>query len=222
MNNSIIIFGKGPSVLKCKREFVDQFDNIAICNYPVLTNHFFSLIKDRKIKYHFANCGTIDERYDNIVNKLLKIDGVYNTNRPPNRYQEYLKDNSIFKENIQNKSIQYFKENYNLDPNTGTMALKYILDTKKYNKIALVGFDNFKKGEQTYYYKPQYYNKKLKIYLGTNYTIDGKFNIISLHDPNKTKLYYEDVFKKNQHIEFKVITNMTFDLQLDNLTIIDK
>ena len=28
---SIIIFGKGPSLLKCTRDIVDSYDDIAIC-----------------------------------------------------------------------------------------------------------------------------------------------------------------------------------------------
>ena len=46
---SIIIFGKGPSLLRCTRKIVDEHDEIAICNYPVLNNFFYSLIKNRTI-----------------------------------------------------------------------------------------------------------------------------------------------------------------------------
>jgi hypothetical protein len=73
----------------------------------------------------------------------------------------------------------------------------------------LVGFDNFKKGDQTYYYKPSDYNNKLH-YLIKNNTIksDGIFNIISGHDPDKTKLFYEYLFTNNPNINFQLITNM--------------
>ena len=33
MSKSIIILGKGPSILRCNKEFVDKFDDIAICNF---------------------------------------------------------------------------------------------------------------------------------------------------------------------------------------------
>ena len=42
MKKSIILFGKGPSVLKCTKQIVNQHDEIAICNYPVLTNFFYN------------------------------------------------------------------------------------------------------------------------------------------------------------------------------------
>ena len=45
MSKSIIIFGKGPSVSRCTRELVDQYDDIIICNYPVLNDFFNNLIK---------------------------------------------------------------------------------------------------------------------------------------------------------------------------------
>ena len=38
----------------------------------------------------------------------------------------------IIKENIKETMLEKFKP-YDLDPSTGTMALQYILDTKKYN-----------------------------------------------------------------------------------------
>ena len=35
MNKSVVIIGKGESVLRCTKEFVDTFDEVAICNRPV-------------------------------------------------------------------------------------------------------------------------------------------------------------------------------------------
>ena len=43
---SIIIFGKGPSLLKYTRDIVDSYDDIALCNYPVLNDFFYNLIKN--------------------------------------------------------------------------------------------------------------------------------------------------------------------------------
>tara|TARA_Y100000590_G_C15665896_1_gene994417 strand:- start:1000 stop:1674 length:675 start_codon:yes stop_codon:yes gene_type:complete len=224
MKKSIIIFGKGPSLLKCKKEFVDKFDDIAICNYPVLNTFFYNLIKNRTITYHFANCGTFDERYTDKINKLLNIQYIINTNKGINNYKNYLENKSKFtKQNIRVFMEQYFKTNYNLDPSTGTMCLYFILLTNKYNKISLVGFDNFKKGEQVYYYKPEEYNKNIKYLINKNIiTKNGVFNIQSLHDSNKTQQFYEDIFKKYENIKFELITNIKFNLNLDNLIIIDK
>jgi len=221
MSKSIIILGKGPSILRCNKEFVDKFDDIAICNFPVLNSFFENLIKDRNILYHFANCGTFDERYDLNVHNKLCIKNIINTNSKDNKaYADYLKNHSLIKENIKETMLEKFKS-YDLDPNTGTMALQYILDTKNYNKIALVGFDNFKKGDNVYYYETKDYNKKIKYLIDLNIiTKDGVYNQISGHDPLKTKKYYEDVFKKNVNIKFELITQLEFDDKYCNLTII--
>lgn len=223
MKKSIIIFGKGPSVLRCNREIVDQYDDIAICNYPVLDDCFYNLIKDREIKYHFANCGTYDERYNDNINKLLKICGVYNSNskRALTPYYNFLRDKQIFKDSIRETiESNLNKNNIDLDPSTGTLALIYIINTSLYNKILLVGFDNFKKGDQTYYYKPQEYNKKLHYLFNNNtYKSDGTFNIVSGHDPIKTKMFYENLFINNPSIKFDLITNEDYIVS-DNVTIL--
>ena len=99
MKKSIIIFAKGPSVLKCTRELVESHEDIAICNYPVLNDFFLNLIKERKIDYHFANCGTFDIRYTNDINEKLKIQKIYNTNKGINHYKNFLKNNDIFLKN---------------------------------------------------------------------------------------------------------------------------
>ena len=224
MSKSILIFGKGPSLLRCTKEFVDEFDDIAICNYPVLNDFFKNLIKNREIKYHFANCGTFDERYTDKINKQLKIQNIYNTNKKTSvSYYRFLKDKSLFRENIREPILKYFLEKYNLDPNSGTMALKYILDLKEYDKIGLAGFDNFKKGEQQYYYKPNEYNNKIKYILNDKIVKkNGIYNQISGHCPIKSKKYYEDVFKNNSNIEFKLISNINFNLKLNNFILFDK
>ena len=220
MSKSIIIFGKGPSLERCTKEFVDKYDDIAICNYPYVNELFNSFIKDKKIKYHFANCGTFDERYTDQMNTLLKIEGIYNTNKKSAiKYKQFLNNKMIFKENIREAQVEYFKQ-FNLDPNTGTMALQYILDTNLYNKIALVGFDNFKKGDQKYYYQPKHYNNKIFYLINQNVvTKKGIYNQISLHSPIQTKKYYEHVFSHYSNIQFNCISNINFDLDYNNVSI---
>ena len=212
MSKSIVIFGKGPSVSRCSKEIIDKYDDIAICNYPVLNDFFYNLIKGREIKYHFANCGTYDNRYNDKTNELLKIKGVYNCNKKSSiiPYYNFLSDKKLFKESIRETTeANLKKENFDLDPSTGTIALNYIINTNSYNKILLVGFDNFKRGDQMYYFKPSEFNGKIK-YLIPNDTVksDGTFNIVSGHDPDKTKLFYEYLFDTNPNILFQLLTNM--------------
>lgn len=214
---SIIILGKGPSVLKCTKKIVDQYDDIAICNFPVLNDFFYNLIKNRSIQYHFANCGTFDERYDDNTNNLLNIQGIYNTNIT-NNYINHISNKNLFKENIYPKR-DYFINNFDLNPSTGIQGLQYILNLNIYNKICVVGFDNFQKNQNTYYYDVNLYNSKIKYLLGNAITENGIYNQISGHNPNKTLNYYIYVIKKNKNINFTFITNLLLP-NINNLNIL--
>ena len=215
MSKSIIIFGKGPSVLRCNREVVNQHDDIAIINYPVINDFFYGLIKDREIKYHFANCATFDTRYDDNMNNKLNIKGIYNTHYKLQilNYKNFLKNKDLFKDCIREKCEEYFRK-IRLDPSSGILALQYLINTKLYNKITLVGYDNYKLGEQTYYYKPEEYNNSIK-YLFENNIIkqNGEYNNVSGHDPEKTKKYLEGLFLDYPNINLKFIT----EVELNNL-----
>lgn len=200
---SIIIFGKGPSVLKCTREMVEQHDDIAIINYPVLTNFFYKLISNREIKYHFCNCGTFDERYTDKINDMLNIENIINTNLyKSNNYIHFLKNKKFFKGSIREKYEPYFKNNFDLDPNSGILALQFLIDTGEYDNILLVGFDNYKIGEQTYYYPIENMNTKMKYIIGDNKDIknDGKYNQVNGHNPEKTEIYLSSLKNKYPNI----------------------
>lgn len=192
---SIILFGKGPSVLKCSKEIVEKYDDIAIVNYPVLNDFFMSFVSNRKIKYHFANCGTFDERYSDQTNNTLKIESLINTNLTKStQYINYLKNKDIFKGSIREKYEPHFKNNFDLDPNSGILALQFLIDTEEYDSILLVGFDNFKKGDQTYYYSTNDFNPKIKYLIQQNViTKEGKFNIVSGHNTDKTEMYLKSL-----------------------------
>ena len=203
---SIILFGKGPSVLKCSREIVEKYDDIAIVNYPVINDFFGNLIKDKKIKYHFANCGTFDERYTDEKNVFLNIENIINTNLyKSNNYIHYLKNKDLIKDcKLREKYITYFKNNFDLDPNSGIMGLQFLIDTGEYDNILLVGFDNYKIGEQTYYYPIENINNKLKMYIKDNIiTKEGNFNIVSGHDPEKTEIYLSSLKNKYPNIKLE-------------------
>jgi len=222
---SIIIFGKGPSVLKCTRKIVDDHDEIAICNYPPLNDFFYSLIKDKTIHYHFANCGTFDPRWTNELNHKLQIQKIFNTNRGTNNYMNYLNNNTLFQNENLYQTIykDYYYNIYKSKPNTGVMALQYILNTKLYDKITLVGFDGFKLGSTVYYYDMRYLSQPLKYLVGGNgpYNKNGKILVDNLEHPfDITFKYLNDTIQQNSNINFTFITNIKFDKNYNNLSIL--
>jgi hypothetical protein len=202
---SIVLFGKGPSVSKCTKEIIEKYDDIAIVNYPFLNDFFLNLISGKKIKYHFANCGTFDERYTDQINDMLNIENIINTHfNKSNNYRDYLKNKSLFKDSIRDKYETYFKNNFDLDPNSGILALQFLIDTGEYDNILLVGFDNYKIGEQTYYYSIEDINTKLKYIIGHNIiTKEGNFNIVSGHNPEKTEIYLSSLKNKYPNIKLE-------------------
>jgi len=201
---SIVLFGKGPSVSKCTKEMIEKHDDVAIVNYPVLNDFFVNLISGKKIKYHFANCGTFDEKYTDKINDMLNLETIINTNfYKSNNYILYLKNKYLFKYSIREKYETYFKNNFDLDPNSGILALQFLIDTSEYDNILLVGFDNYKIGEQTYYYSIETINKKLKYLIEKNIiTKEGNFNIVSGHSPEKTEVYLSSL--KNKYPNIKI------------------
>lgn len=63
--------------------------------------------------------------------------------------------------------------------------------------------DNYKIGEQTYYYPIDNINTKLKYLMGLNIiTKEGNFNIVSGHDPEKTEIYLSSL--KNKYLNIKI------------------
>jgi hypothetical protein len=228
---SIILIGKGPSLLRCNKEFIDKYEDIAIIGYPPPTEDFMKLIKGKKIKYHFCNCGdpylinnNKNALYDDNVNKELGIEEIWDYASGVNNYKKYLIDKSIFKKNLKNEYLQEFKDKYNFDkwgPSGGIYALHHIIKQDKYDKIGLIGFDNFEVGKKRYYFGIKHYQPSLKYLLNPNGPI-SLTNITkekSLHDQEKTINYLSTIFLNKNHIEFKLYTNIAFEQKHNNIKI---
>lgn len=206
---SIIIFGKGQSLLRCTKEFTDTFNEVVLINYPeIMENHM-----GNKADYHFSlsygngkNIG-VDWNSEDIKKNYLennlgikKFFNIGNHNRSD--HLKYYKDKSInfdlnFRRNYMNKNFDWF-------PPSGILAFDYFLKQKKYNKICLVGFDfyNFDKKCSN----NNYYNNKMTGGLHT-------------HTPKKQVEYLINVFKKNKNINFILYTNYDKFPKIPNLEI---
>lgn len=233
MSKSIIIFGKGPSLLRCNREFVDQYDDIAICGFPPLINDFAKLVNNptREIKYHFGNAGDphlikknnkVMALYNDKVNEIFNISEFYDIGAGTNNYKKYLQNKNIFKGNIKEKYFAEFKSKYDFDkwgPSGGVYAIHHILKLKKYDKIALVGFDNFEQGKQRYYFDLKYINPSLHYIIGRDITLDNKTIIKTLHSSEKTTDYFKYIFTEFPNIDFTMYSNINFNEKYNNVTI---
>jgi len=190
MKKSIVIIGKGPSVQRCTKEFIDSFNEVAICNRP-LFDGYEHLISNRA-HYDFITNDIHQRKYtEEFKEKLGIIETIYTG------------DESILRKNFE------FKE---LDPSTGTLALQYFIDSGDYSHIALVGFDLFEVDKKVYYFNLKEVIKPL-IYLFENGTYDKDLKILkaSGHSTPLTYEYMCHTFKKNRDIKFTLITNYPFE-----------
>lgn len=216
---SIAIIGKGSSIKRSKREWIDKYDEVAICGRPIF-KQYEHLIGERA---HLDFCNCRDPRiYSTKMIEKLGITKIINTNKPTDKNKKRgLCPNGIeYDTNGRNKVITFFKDKYNLDPSTGTIAIEYLLREKKYNKIGLFGFDLMEVGEDVYYFPKSKVQESLQVYFrdGT-YTKDGKRIRKTGHDLDLTFKYMCDVIKNNSDISFEILSNRKFP-KYSNLTFI--
>lgn len=224
---SIVIIGKGPSITRCTKEYIDSFDEVAICGHPIYEN-YQHLISNRA-KYDFLNCGDPNPYPAEFVKKL-GITHVFNTGGRdifPPRKDTVPFNNIEYHAGLRKILLPYFKEKYDLDPATGTMAFEMILRMKKHYKIALVGFDLMEINETNYYFDRKYVQSSLQKYYidrakdgnGKIYSIDGSRLVKSGHNTENTYKYMIDCFNYNSNILFEIISNREFP-NLNNLKIV--
>jgi hypothetical protein len=218
--SSIVIIGKGPSIKRCKREWIDKYDEVAICGRPIF-NNYEHLIGDRA-HIDFSNCGDL-RSYPIQLYKKLGIKKIININRPIPRNKikgDKIPDFVEYDPNGRENVINFFKNRYDLDPSSGTIALETILRWNKYNKIGIIGFDLMEVGEDIYYFPRNQVQQSLQVYFrdGT-YTKNGKRIKKSGHNLDKTFKYMCDIFKNNKSINFELLSNRKFP-KLKNLTLL--
>ena len=199
MNKSIVIIGKGPSVLKSTKEFVDSFDDVALINCPPMEN-YQHLISNRA-KYLFQNCEDPYPYKISFMNQL-GLTHIFNTAsykvpkpvdmepwmqiiQPDNIRRNVFPDYPVeYDESYGRRIKKEYKEKFDLWPSSGIMALDYFCKSKTYTKIGLVGFDLHPQGSDIYYFPKHEAGQSLHGYYdGTIYTPGGK--IVKDYDSEK-------------------------------------
>lgn len=204
MKKSVAIIGKGPSVKYSTKEFVDSFDEIAICNFPPMEKyqHFIS----NRATYHFLNAGDPYPYSKEFINNL-GLKRIFNTSRdivPPNKC--FLPDHQvIYFEDYGAYVKQFYEKQYGFWPSTGVMAFHYFLNSPDHDTISLIGFDFFQTGEDVYYFSKEETKSSLH-YLWKNgtYTEDGKMKKTSAHGGDIAKKTVSSLIQQSdKNITFK-------------------
>lgn len=219
--SSIVIIGKGPSVKRCTKHFIDSFDEVAICNHPVYDG--YEHLISNHANYDFINVGDPNPYLRNRLH-CLGIHTIINTggrciHNPPasivpeNQCVQYIPF-------YRGECLDYFKTHYQLDPSTGIMAFHYFINKPEYNKIALVGFDLFEQGTPVYYFKKKELSPTLH-YLLDKGVYDEQFRIVyeSGHNTQRSHDYLIEQMKTYQDKEFILYTNYPFE-KMKNVTIV--
>ena len=180
MKKSVAIIAKGPSVLKCTKDFVDSFDAVAICNWPPFDG--YEKYIGTRANYHFINAGEPWHYRKDLINNL-GLKKFFNTqaNHLGTNTVKELPDNLLPDHDVEYewdfgfKTREKYEAAYGIWPSTGVMALDYFLSCDEFDKIALIGFDFYRTGADVYYF-PKEKVKETLHYLWNNssYTTDGK------------------------------------------------
>ena len=199
MSKSVVIIGKGPSVKSSTREFIESYDDVAICNFPPMEG--YEQYIGERATYHFLNAHDPNPYKKSIINNLgLKL--ILNTH-----YAQHPGTDSIFPDHEVQYAPSYgeikipeFKKEFGFDPSCGIIAIDYFVRKKDITDIALVGFDFFRVNERGYYYSPQEVQQSLKyLYSDSGQTpFDGSGVRINSnpHDSDKSEKFVYDMEKK--------------------------
>ncbi|PCI27544.1 hypothetical protein COB55_05540 [Candidatus Wolfebacteria bacterium] len=219
MGKSLVIIGKGPSLHRCSKEFIDSFDHVAIINRPVYEG-YENLISDHA---DFEFITEITPPYTKERNNQLNLK--LTLNQITSGFKEY------YKKWIHGK--YGFDLSIDLYPDSGVLIFEHFVRDKdkwseepllmdKYDKIGLVGFDLREVGKKSYYYKNEEAPDCLK-YLWENgtYDKDGIYRSDSSGNPqrqvNSSAEYMNDTFRKYKDKEFIIISDYEFK-EFDNVT----
>ncbi len=199
MGKSVVIIGKGPSVLNSTADFISTFDEVAICNFPPMEGYENYI--GTKADFHFFNAHDPNPYSKEVLNNLgLKY--ILNTHKVPhNGYRSSYPDHDFsYSPDYGQKTVKEIEEGYGFDPSTGTQAFYYFVKNEEYSTICLVGFDFFKVGEKAYYYPPSEVQPSLKyLYSDTQraaFDVNGIRIKENLHNSKKSESFVYDMVKK--------------------------
>ena len=218
---SVAIIGKGPSILKCSSKYLDNHDDIILCNKPVFKGYESNIPFRGNIQFRNNSTPNFSQREVDLLglNEIFttaanfeKINAEY---KNVNFKEKYLEDTLFW--NTNEERFKNAKGRYEIEtkygakinnPTTGMIAFTWAVLSGRYNEITLVGFDvTGIKNEKVYYFKTSEYQENLKYLLGTIYTSDGRFKHPNHGDENETIEFFLKTFSENKNIKFNLLTN---------------
>ena len=185
---SVAILGKGPSVKRCTKEFIDSFDTVVACGRPVFDG-YEEYIGDR-VHYDYSN-------------------------RTSTPYTSQQRDELGIIKHIDTGSGTDIRNNFkfkDLDPSTGILAFHNFVTNPEYSSIALIGFDLLQTNKKMYYFKNEEFDPALDwLWENGTYDQDGKLTIVSGHNTERTYEYLNTMFDLHPEKKFYIISSYPFE-----------
>ena len=193
--NSVAILGKGLSINKCKKSFVDKFKTVVGCGKPVFKG------------------------YEHLIGNRMHYDYA---NRTSTDYSYLERDRLGIVESIDTGSKTEIRENFkykDLDPSTGILAFHNFVTNPEYNEIALLGFDLFQQHQKMYYFKNEEFDTAVDwLWNDGTYDENGNLTTVSGHNTKLTYEYLMSMFDLYPEKKFYILSSYSFEKR-DNLTI---
>ncbi|MFW6242820.1 MAG: hypothetical protein ACOC2W_01540 [bacterium] len=201
----IILIGRGSSVLRSTRQFVEEHDLICIVNKLIFTGYEKYVGNNADIQFRNGTCGLYSEKEIKTL-KLKKIIYTHTNNKFPS-YPQHYKGIEIItpKPPIKNKINEIM---YGLDPSSGISGLYYILTKYDVDLLSIVGFDYYELNQPPYYFKPKEADNELK-YLWNKKYKNNIINVKSGHDTDKSIEFTKIMINQYPDIHFNLMTNST-------------
>jgi hypothetical protein len=201
MKKSVVIIGKGPSILKSNKKIIDSFDEVAICNFPPIEGYEKHI--GTRAHYHFLNANDPNPYKKQILNSL-GLKSMFNTHPDPKgNIPSMFPDHDVkYVSDYGHNRIPKFKAENGFDPSTGILAFDFFVHNDDFDTIGLAGFDFFKVSEKGYYFPVAEVQSSHKYLYNNNgqrpFKADGIRVLDSPHDSEKSKEFIYSMVKINR------------------------
>jgi len=184
---SVAILGKGLSVKRCTKEFIDSFSTIVACGRPVF------------------------DGYEEYVGNRAHYDY---SNRTSSPYTPEQRSELGIIKHIDTGSGTELRDKFNfkdLDPSTGILAFHEFVNNPEYSTIALIGFDLLQTNKKMYYFKNEEFDPALDwLWKDGTYDEQGRLTITSGHNTERTYEYIMTMIDLHPEKLFYVFSSYDF------------
>lgn len=209
-----IIIGRGPSCLKCTKEFVYSHDLIAVTNKFIFRG--YEKYVGSRADIQFRNGSTTPFTPCDLKKLGLKELVYTNKNRKFGRIPKYYKDIKITRPSPPLKVEMAEESPY--DHSTGIVAVYYMLKTYDLSELSIVGLDFYETGRPPFYFAPKDVDRGLRY----NFRDMWKDNIVhssNWHDSAGSAEYIKTLMRRNSDVTFNLITHSSLFNDFNELNV---